>query len=74
MGQKPELRIAAAPDDMRTVLGFFEATAYEVGQIGPDAFALTAPTDLDERLARREVELYIRALERLYPELDVSIQ
>ena len=74
MRQKPELRIAVAPNDMGTVVRFFEQTAYEVGELAPDALALTAPTALDERLARREVELYVRVLERLHPEVDVSIE
>jgi hypothetical protein len=74
MGQKPELRIAVAPNDLGTVVRFFERTAYDVGQLAPDALALMAPGDVDERLARREVEVYVRVLERLHPEVDVSIE
>jgi hypothetical protein len=73
MGQKAELRIAVAPNDMGTVVQFFERTAYEVGEFASGALALTAPSDMDERLARREVEIYVGVLERLHPEVDISI-
>jgi hypothetical protein len=74
MGKKPELRIAVAPDDMAAVLTFFEQTAYDVGQVTPDELALTAPRAMDGWLARREVEIYVRMLERLEPEVEVSIR
>jgi hypothetical protein len=73
MSKKPQLRIVVAPNDIDAVMRFFERTAYDVGQTAPDELAVTAPSDLDERLARREVELYVRMLERLHPEVDVSI-
>ena len=73
MRKKPELRLAVAPNDMNAVRAFFEQTLYDVGQTAPDELALTAPSELDERIARREVELYVGMLERLYPEIDVSI-
>jgi hypothetical protein len=74
MRKKPELRIAVAPDDMGVVLTFFERTAYDVGQVASDELALTAPHAMDVRLARREVEIYVRMLERLQPEVEVSIR
>jgi hypothetical protein len=73
MGKRPAIRIAVTPDDMGAVLTFFERTAYDVGQVAPNELALTAPSTMDERLARREVEVYVRMLERLHPEVDVSI-
>jgi hypothetical protein len=69
-GKNRELRIAVAPADPGRSSRVRRTDGYEVDQVAPNKLALTAPSRLDERLARREVELYVPMLERLRPDVE----
>jgi hypothetical protein len=58
--------------DVNRLLRFFGRTQYEVEQTGTRTVALTPPDDADSRIARRELGVYLRVLERLHPGLGAS--
>ena len=55
------------------VVEFFEGTAYEPRRIDDRRVTLTPPDRISAGLARREVEIYLRVLDRLHPELDARL-
>jgi hypothetical protein len=56
-------------EDLGDALCFFSYTAYDAERLDERTLLLSAPGDLGDTLARREVELYVRLLQRLRPDL-----
>jgi hypothetical protein len=54
-------------DDLDAVLGYFSGTAYDAEPVDERTIAVTPPDSVTRRLARREVDIYLRLLERLFP-------
>lgn len=67
-----QIRVAR-PDDLQTVVRFFERTAYGSRRVGADVIVLTAPAKTSGVIARREVEIYLGLLERRHPGLGASL-
>lgn len=63
----------ATPDDLEPAVQFFERTAYAAEEVDERSVALTPPDELDESVARREVQIYLRMLERLHPGVVASV-
>jgi hypothetical protein len=63
----------ARSGDLETLLDFFDRTAYEPEQVGDRTLVLTSPGEIGEQLARREVDVYLRLIERLYPGVAASV-
>jgi hypothetical protein len=61
-----EIRINR-PADLDRVVEFFERSAYAPEPVDAQTIALTPPETLDLPLARRELEIYLRILERVHP-------
>jgi hypothetical protein len=61
------------PDDLEPAVQFFERTAYAAEEVDERTVALTPPGELDESVARREVQIYLRMLERLHPGVVASV-
>jgi len=61
-----EIRIDQ-PADLDRVVEFFERSAYAPEPVDARTIALTPPEALDLSLARRELEIYLRILERVHP-------
>jgi hypothetical protein len=70
--QRFEIRVAS-PDDLPTLLGFLRGTVYEPEPVDERTVAVTSPVAVEPRLARREVALYLRLLERLCPGLAADL-
>jgi hypothetical protein len=69
---KLEIRIPRDADIGR-LLGFFERTEYAAEQTDERTVALTAPRNADAELARREIRIYLRILERVHPGLGAAV-
>jgi hypothetical protein len=63
----------ATPDDLEPAVRFFERTAYAAQEVDERTVALTPPDKLGESVARREVQIYLRMLERLHPGVIASV-
>jgi hypothetical protein len=71
---RSELEITVArATDLRTVVRFFERTAYGAELTGPETILLTAPPDTSLRIARREVEIYLGMLAGTHPGVAASL-
>jgi hypothetical protein len=63
----------AWPRDLDAVIGFFGGTVYEPQRIDERTVALTPPAAIDDSIARREVRVYLRLLQRLCPGLAADV-
>ena len=66
MDNQLEIRINR-PADLDRVLEFFEQSVYVPEPVDERTIALRPPEALDPSLARRELEVYLRILERVHP-------
>jgi hypothetical protein len=67
-----QLRIEQAANVER-VVDFFAGSAYKPSRLGDHTIALRPPDDIPHALARREVEIYLRVLERVHPGVGASL-
>jgi hypothetical protein len=67
-----EIRIDR-PADLDRVVEFFERSAYAPEPVDARTIALTPPEAVDLALARRELELYLRILERVHPGVAATL-
>ena len=67
-----EIRIDR-PADLDRVMEFFERSAYAPEPVDERTIALTPPEALDLPLARRELEIYLRILERAHPGVAATL-
>jgi hypothetical protein len=66
MGYELQLRIDQVANVER-VVDFFAGSAYEPARLDDHTVTLRPPDDISQHLARREVEIYLRVLERVHP-------
>jgi hypothetical protein len=59
--------------DVERVVDFFAGSAYEPERLDDHTVALRSPDAISERLARREVAIYLRVLERIHPGVGASL-
>jgi hypothetical protein len=59
--------------DIERVVEFFEASAYKPEALDERTIALSPPEDVRIELARREVEIYLRVLERVHRGVGASL-
>jgi hypothetical protein len=69
---KLEIRVSRTAD-ISHLLGFFKRTEYEAEQLDERTVALTAPRNADAKLARREIGIYLRMLDRIHPGLGAFV-
>jgi hypothetical protein len=55
------------------VVDFFAGSAYEPERLDDHTIALRPPDEISDGLARREVEIYLRVLERVHPGIGASL-
>lgn len=67
-----EIRINR-PADLDRVVEFFERSAYAPEPVDARTIALTPPEAVDLPLARRELEIYLRILERVHPGVEATL-
>ena len=67
-----QLRIEQVANVER-VVDFFAGSAYEPARLDDQTVALRPPDGISQRLARREVEIYLRVLERIHPGVGASL-
>ena len=67
-----EIRIDR-PADLDRVVEFFERSAYAPEPVDERTIALTPPEALDLPLARRELEIYLRILGRVHPDVAATL-
>jgi hypothetical protein len=67
-----QLRIEQAANVER-VVDFFAGSAYEPERLDDHTVALRPPDEISQRLARREVEIYLRVLERVHPGVGAAL-
>ena len=67
-----EIRIDR-PADLDRVVEFFERSAYAPEPVDERTIAFTPPETLDLPLARRELEIYLRVLERVHPDVVATL-
>jgi hypothetical protein len=67
-----EIRVSR-PADLDAVLEFFERTEYGAEPVDAVTVGLTPPEPFALALAKREIEIYLRVLRRVYPHLDASV-
>jgi hypothetical protein len=72
MDYELQLRIDQVANVER-VVDFFAGSAYEPARLDDHTVALRPPEDISHRLARREVEIYLRVLERIHPGVGASL-
>lgn len=72
MDYELQLRIEQAANVER-VVEFFAGSAYEPQRLDDHTIALRPPDDISHALARREVEIYLRVLERVHPDVGASL-
>jgi hypothetical protein len=69
-----ELRLRIEPAaNVERVVDFFAGSAYEPARVDDHTVALRPPDQISEGLARREVEIYLRVLERIHPGVGASL-
>jgi len=61
------------PADLDRVLEFFERSPYAPEPVDERTIALTPPDALESPLARRELEIYLRILERVHPGVAAAL-
>jgi len=59
--------------DIDRVVEFFEGSAYKPAPIDDHTIALIPPESVRMELARREVEIYLRVLERVHEGVSASL-
>jgi hypothetical protein len=62
------------PADIDTVIEFFEGSAYRPEPVDERTIALIPPEDVRIELARREVAIYLRVLERVHQGVGASLE
>jgi hypothetical protein len=67
-----QLRIEQAANVER-VVDFFAGSAYVPERLDDHTVALRPPDAISQRLARREVEIYLRVLERVHPGVGAAL-
>jgi len=67
-----EIRIDR-PADLDRVMEFFERSAYAPEPVDERTIVLRPPEALDLPLARRELEIYLRILERVHPGVAATL-
>ena len=67
-----EIRIDR-PADFDRVMEFFERSAYAPEPVDERTIVLRPPEALDLPLARRELEIYLRILERVHPGVAATL-
>jgi hypothetical protein len=67
-----EIRIDR-PADLDRVVEFFERSAYVPEPVDERTIALNPPEALDPPVARRELEIYLRILERVHPGVAATL-
>jgi hypothetical protein len=55
------------------VVEFFEGTAYAPRRFDERTVTLFPPDRISAELARREIEIYLRVLERVHPEVGATL-
>ena len=60
-------------DDLDAVIGYFSGTAYAAEPLDERTIAVVPPDSVRRRLARREIGVYLRLLERLFPGLVATL-
>jgi hypothetical protein len=53
--------------DLNQVVEFFEGTAYAPLRMDDRTVTLTPPDQVSASLARREIQIYLRVLDRVHP-------
>lgn len=72
--EPPQLEIKVGrPAELDTVLEFFEGTEYGADAVDDVTVALTPPEPFAPTITRREIQIYLRILRRVHPEVDVSV-
>ena len=59
--------------NLERVVDFFAGSAYEPARLDDHTVALRPPDGIPQRLARREIEIYLRVLERVHPGVGASL-
>jgi hypothetical protein len=59
--------------NVERVVDFFAGSAYEPARLDDHTVALRPQGGTSQRLARREVEIYLRVLERIHPGVGASL-
>jgi hypothetical protein len=67
-----QLRIEQVANVER-VVDFFAGSAYEPARLDAHTVALRPPDGISQPLARREVEIYLRVLDRVHPGAGASL-
>jgi hypothetical protein len=67
-----QIRIDQAAN-VESVVDFFAGSAYEPRRLDDHTVVLRPPDAISERLARREVAIYLRVLERIHPGAGASL-
>ena len=67
-----EIKVAS-PNDLPALMGFLRGTVYEPEAVDDLTVAVTSPFAVERRVARREVQVYLRLLERLCPGLGADV-
>jgi hypothetical protein len=61
------------PANVERVVDFFAGSAYEPRRLDDHTVALHPPDAISAELARREVGIYLRVLERVHPGAGASL-
>jgi hypothetical protein len=61
------------PANVERVVDFFAGSAYEPERLDDHTVALRPPDQISQRLATREIEIYLRVLERIHPGVRASL-
>ena len=61
------------PANVERVVDFFAGSAYEPRCLDDHTVALCPPDAISEQLARREVGIYLRVLERMHPGVGAAL-
>jgi hypothetical protein len=74
VGEREALKVKVRrSDDLDAVIGYFSGTAYAAEPLDERTIAVIPPDSVRGRLARREVDVYLRLLERLFPGLVATL-
>jgi hypothetical protein len=69
-----QLQIAVDNEgNLSRVVEFFEGTAYSPRQVDDRRVTLTPPDQISAGLARREIQIYLRVLDRVHPGVGVRL-
>jgi hypothetical protein len=74
VGEREALKVKVRrSDDLDAVIGYFSGTAYAAEPLDERTIAVIPPDSVRGRRARREVDVYLRLLERLFPGLVATL-